>query len=99
MNPDGSRFSMAWGRFCFIATWLMYCGVAFFFYRWAALTHRGFSEIEGFILLPSLAWLVYFIFLQARHISARARFIGMWGSLSSLWQASFSPRCFGYCSQ
>jgi len=63
MNPDGSRFSMGWGCFWFIATWIAYCGVAFFLYRWAALTHRGFSEIVGFIVLPSLAWLGYFISL------------------------------------
>ena|ERR1700720_1145153 len=63
MNPDGSRFSMAWGRAWFIATWLAYSSVAFFLYRCAALTHRGFSEIVGFIVLSSLAWLGYFISL------------------------------------
>jgi hypothetical protein len=63
MNPDGSRFSMVWGRFWFVAPWFVYCSVAFFLYRRAALTHRGFSEIVGFIVLPSLAWLGYFIAL------------------------------------
>ena len=54
---------MAWGRFGFIATWLAYSGVAFLLYRWAALTHRGVSEIVVFVVLPSLAWLGYFISL------------------------------------
>ena len=63
MNPDGSRFSMAWGRFSFIATWMAYCSICFFLYRSAALTHRGFSPIMGFVVLPSLAWLGYFISL------------------------------------
>ena len=63
MNPDGSQFSMGWGRFWFVVTWVAYCGVAFLLYRRAALSHSGFSEIAGFIVLPSLAWLGYFISL------------------------------------
>jgi hypothetical protein len=56
---------MAWGRFCFIATWLAYCCVGFLTYHWAVLTHRGFSPIVGFIVLPLLAWLGDFFSLAA----------------------------------
>jgi hypothetical protein len=77
MISDGSRFSMAWGRFWFIATWVAYCGVSFFLYRHGALTHHGFP---GFMALPFLAWLGYFISLAGSpYLRPRSvyRYIGL----------------------
>jgi hypothetical protein len=65
MNVDGSRISMAWGRFCFVGTWLAYSGISFFLYRWAALSHRDISPYLLFVALPILAWLGYFLALAA----------------------------------
>ena len=56
---------MAWGRFWFIATWIVYCSAGFSLYRWAALWHRAISPTVGFVALPALAWLGYFMSLAA----------------------------------
>jgi hypothetical protein len=80
MNVDGSRFSMATGRLWFIATWILYCSVGFWLHRWAALSRHAISPIVGFVVMPALAWLGYFISLAGSpYLRPRSlyRYIGL----------------------
>ena len=63
-RDDGSRFSMAWGRFYFIAVWVVYCIFAFLLARWNATSHQHPRDLRlMFALLAFAAWAGYWLAL------------------------------------
>jgi hypothetical protein len=66
MNPDGSLFSMAWGRTLFISIWIAYSTISFLLYRWNALSGGSVVPYQlTFLALPLLAWAGYWLALVA----------------------------------
>ncbi|MDQ6765774.1 MAG: hypothetical protein M3Z22_06710 [Verrucomicrobiota bacterium] len=63
MNSDGSRFSMAWGRFFFVTVWLLYSATAFALGRLNALGQRHRQLDLLFMALPILAFVGYWVAL------------------------------------
>ena len=63
MNPDGSVFSMTFGRFLFIAVWIAYSALSFFLYRWNAVRHGSAVSGPVFIVLLCLAFAGYWFAL------------------------------------
>ena len=68
MHADGSRISMAWGRFYFVAVFVAYCGAEFLLGRWTALSLRYGANVWPLarplaISLPLLAWIGYWLAL------------------------------------
>ena len=66
MRSDGSRFSMARGRFYFVCVWLAYCTIAVLLYRQNAISHLN-GALHGWLFgaLPILAWVGYWYALGA----------------------------------
>jgi hypothetical protein len=56
-REDGSFFSMAWGRFLFVAVWLVYCAMAFLLAHWNVTAHAHPHDTRLlFSLLAVAAW-------------------------------------------
>jgi len=99
MRPDGSRFSMARGRFYFICVWLAYCTVAFLLYRQNAISHLN-GALHGWLFgaLPLVAWFGYWYALGASPYLRPAQFTVTSDLRCSRSQRCFSRRGSGCCS-
>jgi len=69
MHADGSRISMAWGRFYFIAVFITYCAAEFLLGRWTALSLRRGADVRPLarplvLSLPVFAWIGYWLALS-----------------------------------
>src|SRR6266536_4947621 len=63
-RAEGSRFSIARGRFYFVAVWVGYCSLAFLIARWNVTSHQHPKDLRlVFALLALAAWAGYWFAL------------------------------------
>jgi hypothetical protein len=81
MQGDASRFSIAWGRFYFIAVWVVYCGAAFLLARRNVISHQHPRDLPlVFPVLALAAWAGYWFALTGSpYLRPRSlyRYIGL----------------------